>query len=114
MAMKFQYDEQGDSFVYFVLAFLVLVLCPSSYFFWPRVEVDGKVSLKSVFAVDRSRVLSRNPYSSCGFLLIASGSVYFAIDSEKLGSKCACDNCEHKRSKIRSARPSKKLQRALM
>ncbi|OQV17240.1 Translocation protein SEC63-like protein [Hypsibius exemplaris] len=74
MAMKFQYDEQGDSFVYFVMAFLVLVLCPSSYFFWPRVEVD---------------------------------------DSEKLGSKCACDNCEHKRSKIRAAKPNKKVQRAL-
>ncbi|GAV08619.1 hypothetical protein RvY_18284 [Ramazzottius varieornatus] len=74
MAMKFQYDEQGDSFVYFVLAFLVLLLVPSSYFFWPRVEVD---------------------------------------ESENKGSKCQCDNCEHKRSKLRAAKPSRKLRRTL-
>lgn len=47
MAMKFQYDEQGDSFVYFVLAFLVLLLVPSSYFFWPRLEVNGEQFLPS-------------------------------------------------------------------
>lgn len=42
MAMKFQYDEQGDSFVYFVLAFLLLILVPSTYVFWPRADNKGK------------------------------------------------------------------------
>ncbi|XP_055357996.1 translocation protein SEC63 homolog [Paramacrobiotus metropolitanus] len=72
MAMKFQYDEQGDTFLYFVLAFLLLVLLPSSYMFWPRGEEK---------------------------------------DADKQGFKCACDNCEHKRSKLRASQPKKRLKR---
>ena len=102
--MKFQYDEQGDSFVYFVLAFLVLVLVPSSYFFWPRVEIDG-TSFFHTFC------------DSCFCSLYSPQSSSFTsspfTESENKGSKCQCDNCEHKRSKLRAAKPSKKLRRTL-
>lgn len=33
---KFQYDESGTTFYYFVLAFLTMIIAPCTYFFWPR------------------------------------------------------------------------------
>lgn len=34
--MKFEYDENGAKFVYFVLAFYAMIIIPCTYFFWPR------------------------------------------------------------------------------
>ncbi|CAL8086529.1 unnamed protein product [Orchesella dallaii] len=36
MGQKFQYDESGNTFLYFVMAFLALILMPCSYYFWPN------------------------------------------------------------------------------
>ncbi|KAH8302240.1 hypothetical protein KR044_004268 [Drosophila immigrans] len=33
---KFQYDESGGTFYYFVLSFLALVLIPTTIYYWPR------------------------------------------------------------------------------
>ncbi|XP_015595625.1 translocation protein SEC63 homolog [Cephus cinctus] len=33
---KFQYDESGGTFFYFLLSFLVLLLIPGTYYLWPR------------------------------------------------------------------------------
>ncbi|KAF7989141.1 hypothetical protein HCN44_007451 [Aphidius gifuensis] len=33
---KFQYDESGVTFFYFLLSFLALVLVPGTYYLWPR------------------------------------------------------------------------------
>ncbi|KAG1665312.1 Translocation protein SEC63 [Nymphon striatum] len=33
---KFQYDESGGTFFYFILSFLALVLVPCTYYFWPK------------------------------------------------------------------------------
>ncbi|XP_044728876.1 translocation protein SEC63 homolog isoform X2 [Chrysoperla carnea] len=33
---KFQYDESGGTFFYFLLSFLALILIPATYFYWPR------------------------------------------------------------------------------
>ncbi|KAK0178620.1 hypothetical protein PV327_007496 [Microctonus hyperodae] len=33
---KFQYDESGGTFFYFLLSFLALVLVPGTYYLWPR------------------------------------------------------------------------------
>jgi translocation protein SEC63 len=33
---KFQYDESGATFFYFILSFLALILIPSTFYFWPR------------------------------------------------------------------------------
>lgn len=32
---KFQYDESGTTFYYFVLTFMALVIIPFSYVYWP-------------------------------------------------------------------------------
>lgn len=38
---KFQYDESGGTFYYFILSFLALLLIPSTYYWWPRgVKID--------------------------------------------------------------------------
>lgn len=36
MGQKFQYDESGGTFFYFVLSFLALVLIPATFYYWPR------------------------------------------------------------------------------
>ncbi|KAL1491436.1 hypothetical protein ABEB36_012035 [Hypothenemus hampei] len=36
MGQKFQYDESGGTFFYFLLSFLALVLIPVTIFYWPR------------------------------------------------------------------------------
>ncbi|OQR66371.1 translocation protein SEC63-like [Tropilaelaps mercedesae] len=36
MASKFQYDESGGTFFYFLLAFLAMVVLPCTYYLWPR------------------------------------------------------------------------------
>uniref|UniRef100_A0A8W7P4U9 J domain-containing protein n=1 Tax=Anopheles coluzzii TaxID=1518534 RepID=A0A8W7P4U9_ANOCL len=33
---KFQYDESGGTFFYFILSFLALILVPTTFYFWPR------------------------------------------------------------------------------
>lgn len=37
---KFQYDESGGTFYYFLLSFLALVVIPSTYYFWPKNDKD--------------------------------------------------------------------------
>jgi len=35
---NFQYDESGNTFYYFLLTFLGIILFPSTYYFWPQEE----------------------------------------------------------------------------
>lgn len=42
---KFQYDESGGTFFYFLLSFLALLLVPGTYYWWPRKQKQGIVSL---------------------------------------------------------------------
>lgn len=39
---KFQYDESGGTFFYFILSFLALILIPATFYFWPRKKKEGK------------------------------------------------------------------------
>lgn len=41
--MQFEYDEEGGTFFYFLFSLWGLVLIPTTYYFWPRKPVDGKV-----------------------------------------------------------------------
>jgi len=36
---KFEYDESGSTFLYFVLSFLALILFPCTYYFWPNPRI---------------------------------------------------------------------------
>lgn len=38
---KFQYDESGATFFYFLLSFLALLLIPGTYYWWPRKQKEG-------------------------------------------------------------------------
>lgn len=42
---KFEYDETGKSFLYFILSFLALILIPSSFYLWPKKQSKGKKKL---------------------------------------------------------------------
>ncbi|XKL64210.1 hypothetical protein PGB90_004296 [Kerria lacca] len=43
---KFQYDESGGTFYYFILSFLALLLVPGTYYWWPReVKKDAESSV---------------------------------------------------------------------
>lgn len=39
---KFQYDESGGTFFYFLLSFLALILIPATLYYWPRKKKEGK------------------------------------------------------------------------
>jgi len=40
---KFQYDESGGTFFYFLLSFLALVVLPCTYYFWPKNEKEQQL-----------------------------------------------------------------------
>ncbi|KAJ1528470.1 hypothetical protein ONE63_006881 [Megalurothrips usitatus] len=44
---KFQYDESGGTFFYFVLSFLALLLIPSTFYCWPRKRKEDPEALKN-------------------------------------------------------------------
>ncbi|XP_034238792.1 translocation protein SEC63 homolog [Thrips palmi] len=44
---KFQYDESGGTFFYFVLSFLALLLIPSTFYCWPRRRKEDPEAVKN-------------------------------------------------------------------
>lgn len=44
---KFQYDESGGTFFYFILSFLALILIPATVYFWPRKKKEDPERYKS-------------------------------------------------------------------
>jgi translocation protein SEC63 len=40
---KFQYDESGGTFFYFLISFLALLLIPGTYYYWPRRVFEGNI-----------------------------------------------------------------------
>uniref|UniRef100_V5HAM7 Putative molecular chaperone sec63 endoplasmic reticulum translocon component n=2 Tax=Ixodes ricinus TaxID=34613 RepID=V5HAM7_IXORI len=55
---KFQYDESGGTFFYFLLSFLALVVIPCTYYFWPKEErpADDKKGrrCRCIHCIDKS------------------------------------------------------------
>lgn len=45
---KFQYDDSGGTFFYFLLSFLALILIPATFYYWPRKRVEGKLNSLSL------------------------------------------------------------------
>jgi hypothetical protein len=39
--MKFEYDESGAKFVYFIISFYAMIIIPATYYFWPRKEIKS-------------------------------------------------------------------------
>ncbi|XP_072940278.1 translocation protein SEC63 homolog [Epargyreus clarus] len=42
---KFEYDESGSTFFYFVLSFLALILVPATFYYWPRKRKEDPAKL---------------------------------------------------------------------
>lgn len=58
---KFQYDESGGTFYYFILSFLALLLIPSTFYFWPKKKIlgeYGEVTVNNSFAISRRVLVS--------------------------------------------------------
>ncbi|KAI7685962.1 hypothetical protein SSS_08701 [Sarcoptes scabiei] len=62
---KFQYDESGTTFYYFVLAFLTMILAPCTYFFWPRANESSKKSSKNLNDNSRSKQFAKCHCEPC-------------------------------------------------
>ncbi|XP_011506359.1 PREDICTED: translocation protein SEC63 homolog [Ceratosolen solmsi marchali] len=84
---KFQYDESGGTFFYFLLSFLALLLVPSTFYLWPRCpkpdpnqivkecHCDGckkkKVILQKNDPWKETKALFRKFLIMCGWALLA-------------------------------------------
>lgn len=53
---KFQYDESGSTFFYFILSFLALILIPATFYFWPKKKTEGKLHQKKPSSEDNSKL----------------------------------------------------------
>jgi len=84
---KFQYDESGGTFFYFLLSFLALVVIPSTYYFWPKDQEDSEGKSKEDKEVD-SRTGRRK--------------------------KCQCDQCIYKTNLLNTKTPWKKTKNRII
>lgn len=50
---KFQYDESGGTFFYFLLSFLALILVPTTLYYWPSRKKEGESPKRFVIASER-------------------------------------------------------------
>ena len=48
---KFQYDESGSTFVYFLLSFLALILVPSTYYTFVKKKQEGTSKFIEFFSI---------------------------------------------------------------
>ncbi|XP_053677368.1 translocation protein SEC63 homolog isoform X1 [Anopheles nili] len=72
---KFQYDESGGTFFYFILSFLALILVPTTFYFWPRRKKEDPFTNKRNCNCEgcvRKRISMENsdPYKGTKELLV--------------------------------------------
>jgi hypothetical protein len=56
--MKFEYDENGGKFYYFLLSFYAMVLAPATYYLWPEKREKSRLSSVCCGAIDGLRDVS--------------------------------------------------------
>ena len=87
---KFEYDEKGSTFLYFLLSFLALCLLPATYYFWPRAELEEdppsrreKECRCDPCQVKKRRLKNKDPWKSTKNrtkrLLLAAGWMVLAM-----------------------------------
>ncbi|KAG8194780.1 hypothetical protein JTE90_017222 [Oedothorax gibbosus] len=67
MAAKFEYDDEGSTFFYFLLSFQALVIIPCTYYFYPRSPKNSEKRDKTVCNcyncnVKNNRLRSKEPW----------------------------------------------------
>ncbi|XP_066255294.1 translocation protein SEC63 homolog [Euwallacea similis] len=86
MGQKFQYDESGGTFFYFLLSFLALILIPVTIFYWPRKqkrdpEAEKKLCHCTPCTIKREHLKNAEPWRGarnfltilviiCGWLIL--------------------------------------------
>ncbi|XP_037038459.1 translocation protein SEC63 homolog [Bradysia coprophila] len=78
---KFQYDESGGTFFYFVLSFLALILIPTTLYYWPRKKKEDPDKYKDEChcpGCTDKRILIANsePYKNVKAVLIKLSIVF--------------------------------------
>lgn len=94
---KFQYDESGSTFFYFILSFLALILIPATFYYWPRKKREGNILIR-LYVFARVYSIIRLPVS----------------DPKKLKEECQCPQCIKKRINLAQAEPYKGLKNFLL
>lgn len=46
--MKFEYDENGAKFVYFIISFYAMIIIPCTFYLWPRKEKKSKKTVSEI------------------------------------------------------------------
>ncbi|KAA3671792.1 translocation protein SEC63 [Paragonimus westermani] len=93
---RFEFDEHGDTFFCFLVAFYTLVLIPVTYFCWPTLDSRGKL-------VAFSLSLKRTDFCLP------------PVDTYEQGKrKCMCQPCQVKRHNLKTSTPMKKLKKFLI
>ncbi|KAH9521848.1 secretory subunit [Dermatophagoides farinae] len=89
---KFQYDESGTTFYYFVLAFLTMILAPCTYLFWPcdKDKDDVHKERKSAQSIDNN-----SPYK------------------QRFIQQCRCEPCLIKEHYMKLKEPSRTVRKRL-
>ncbi|CAD7082952.1 unnamed protein product [Hermetia illucens] len=84
---KFQYDESGGTFYYFLLSFLALVLIPTTIYAWPRKKKEDPEKLREECQCPpcikkKAIIAASEPYKNlktfCTKLLLVLGWVFLA------------------------------------
>lgn len=90
---KFQYDESGGTFFYFLLSFLALLVVPGTYYFWPKEPRPGK-------------------YATCPVPSSLIVRCIFSLEETRPGDKrrCHCDACGKKSNLLRTKEPWQKAK----
>ncbi|CAG0898243.1 unnamed protein product, partial [Cyprideis torosa] len=86
---KFEYDEKGSTFLYFLLSFLALCLLPATYYCWPRAEIEDDSGRKEKDCrchqcqLKRQRLKNKDPWKNtknrAKKLLLAAGWAFLAF-----------------------------------
>lgn len=80
MGQKFQYDESGSTFFYFILSFLALILIPATFYFWPKKKSEDPRKIKEECQCEgciKKRIIIANadPYKNVKTLAVKSSII---------------------------------------
>lgn len=135
---KFQYDESGSTFVYFLLSFLALLLIPSTYYCMIKKKKEGKVLLKREVTIFWRRygenILERKHRYFCFFVKPRRSinsyrrmmtmktndpavnnciSLLIFWHSEKPDNLCLCQQCQVKQARLDRKDPGQTAKKLL-
>lgn len=98
---KFEYDESGSTFFYFVLSFLGLILIPCTFYYWPRKKREGMWHWKNIL---RLPLISPQLPHHCPYV----------SDPNIVKEQCQCPPCMDKRDLLQNSEPYRRFKSLLI